>query len=98
MLLLSFIVILTPVSSAFGQYGQNSRNTTAIMIDRCIDLGIDPSICSQEEILRKTRVCIPEMCDEQSVPDWRILIMILVLFGSGIGMSIGFAVWDRKRC
>ena len=98
-LAIATIVLAMPVSSVFGQYGQNANNQTAVLLERCAKLGIEPSDCSEQEILKKSYVCVPEHCDTR--PDLRGPITFIILVGSGIAMAVGIvavrALRDKRQ-
>lgn len=83
MLALACIIAATSTSAVFGQYAQDPD----WLQKRCVDLDIDPSNCSVQEISKKARVCPTVGCNSQP-PDPKYIVIPL-LFGSGVAMAVG---------
>ena len=90
-MLLALMIIggLGSLEYAAGQYYQNETQRQAAIIDACEELGIDPSDCNQEEILRHRQICPNANCSPSY--DSSIALVTLVLFGSGIAMAVALA-------
>lgn len=95
LLALASIIMAIPASTVFGQYAQDPD----FLLKRCADLGIDPSSCTVQEIMKKTPVCIPEKCGNEPVQPGFIIFPILI--GSGIALAVGIvavrAISDTKQ-
>ena len=90
------IALVISTSSILGHFPQDMNNLSAERQKRCADLGIELSKCTDQEILRKIRICPSEGCGDQSQMR-KLDLVLIILFGGGIAMAIGIAAVQLIR-